>query len=482
MASKVPSSDSLAGPSAPSIQGGGLESNHQQGERVVERQLKSLLSSLRQLEPLDPSYDYLLPPSFRKHIKASVSTNVNKNSPKSSATLAQQPFTGKKTNVVASDVKLRRRLNADLRDIVETYASTPAGWKRRPNARMVDADFGSGGSSVGGASQSSVKGDDKLRAAFALRESKEHEQRDLVNATIKAENSRLRRGWGLSYAGTTVPQMAMALPPLEGSVVRKRRLEGIARQLRERERGAADREKWEKVAREGRDLILNPEKALKFIAAESVKFSPSTPLHAPKASASDAAKELMDQAVKRQRETILDPEQERQRQIKEAAKRERVLRERLDREEAENKRRIEKEREEQDRRASMIETPRDALHRLYKPIFTALWEMEFAALGNTNPFRMVIDASTCAEMGLPDYCSIVKRPMNLTFVQTKVNNKSYETLQEFLEDIDLIAKNAMQYNFQPDNPFYIAAKGFRKKFRRLAKPLVESLTKGISTT
>ena len=71
--------------------------------------------------------------------------------------------------------------------------------------------------------------------------------------------------------------------------------------------------------------------------------------------------------------------------------------------------------------------------------------------------------------------------MNLTFIQTKVNNKSYESLQEFLEDVDLIAKNAMQYNYQTDNPYHIAAKGFRKKFRKLAKPLVQSLTKGMAT-
>ena len=142
---------------------------------------------------------------------------------------------------------------------------------------------------------------------------------------------------------------------------------------------------------------------------------------------------------------------------------------------------IEKEREEQERRERTLDTPRDALHRLYEPIFTALWDMEFPLLGNINPFRMVIDESTCADMGVPDYCSIIEKPMNLTFVQTRVNDKSYETLQEFLEDVDLIAKNALQYNSDPNNPYHVAAKAFRKKFRKLAKPLVESLTKRLST-
>jgi hypothetical protein len=107
--------------------------------------------------------------------------------------------------------------------------------------------------------------------------------------------------------------------------------------------------------------------------------------------------------------------------------------------------------------------------------------MEFASLGNTNPFRMVIDKSTCADMGLHDYCDVIQKPMNLTYIQTKVNNKSYETLQEFLEDVDLIAKNALQYNVIPSDPYHIAAKEFRRKFRKMAKPLVQSLTKGMAS-
>ena len=462
----------------------------------MEGQLKSLLSTLRQREPLDPSYSDHLPPSFRKHIKASVSTttnvnsnNTNKIAPVTTGVVQQQSQlgVGKKSNVITADIKLRRRLNADLRDIVETYASTPAGWKRRPNTRMVDIDFGSGGGgNVGGSIKSSSVDeiDTKLRAAFALRESKEHEQRDLVNASIKAENTKLRRSWGLSYAGGIMPQMAMALPPLETSTVRKRRLDGIAKQLRDTERGAMDRERWVQIAKDGRDMILNPKMALSIIA-RATPGTTSTRSATITAAASDlAAKEQDDQVAKKQKKevTTLDPEQERQRQIEEASKRERVLRERLERERLIKNELIEKEREEQKRRASVIETPRDALHRLYKPIFTALWDMEFDTLGKTNPFRMVIDASTCADMGLPDYCTIIKKPMNLTYVQTKVNNKSYETLQEFLEDIDLIAKNAMQYNYQLDNPYHIAAKVFRKKFRKLAKPLVDSLTKGLSST
>jgi hypothetical protein len=85
-------------------------------------------------------------------------------------------------------------------------------------------------------------------------------------------------------------------------------------------------------------------------------------------------------------------------------------------------------------------------------------------------------------MGAPDYCTVIKKPMNLTYIQTKVNDKSYLTLQEFLEDVDLIVKNALLYNSHPENPYNIAAKAFRKQFKKLAKPLVQSLTKGIVKT
>ena len=168
-------------------------------------------------------------------------------------------------------------------------------------------------------------------------------------------------------------------------------------------------------------------------------------------------------------------------QIEEAKKREKSLRERLKREEAEHKRQLKREREEEERRERALDTPRDALHRLYEPIFNALWALEFDSLGGTNPFRVVIDKNTCADMGVPDYCDVIEKPMNLTYIQNKVNKKSYDSLQEFLEDVDLIIRNALKYNPDPDNPVHNAAKGLRKTFRKLAKPLVQSLTKGLAT-
>ncbi|KAL9191092.1 hypothetical protein ACHAXT_000798 [Thalassiosira profunda] len=442
-------------------------------QRHIDKHLRSLLASVQKREPLDASYDQLLPVSYRKYAKAC--TTIHK-ADKDGKT----PTKGGKKPVMTADVKLHRRLNANLRDIVETYASTPAGWRRKPNTRRIDLDFGSKDSAD---TAKSEEIDAQLRAAFALRESKEHEQRDLVNATLKAENAKLRRGWGFSQvagvgaggagvggmAGGAAPGM---LPPLEEASARKKRLDGIAKQLREKEKGAADRAKWHKIAQKGKGLILHPKAAEKKILAEyqppdtpgPVKINTTTPAQS-------------DEAKKRKR---LDPEEQRQLEVEEAKQREKVLRERIQREEDEHRLQLEKEREEQERKERALETPRDALHRLYEPIFQALWDMEFADLGGTNPFRMVISRENCASLGVPNYCDVIAKPMNLTYVQEKVNARAYESLQEFLEDIDLIAKNAMQFNHQPDNPYHIAAKAFRKQFRKLAKPLVQSLTKGMA--
>mmetsp|Transcript_11226 Transcript_11226/g.22405 ORF Transcript_11226/g.22405 Transcript_11226/m.22405 type:complete len:481 (+) Transcript_11226:65-1507(+) len=456
-----PAADEAAKTAADNKPGGSLSVATQQ-HKHIEQHLNSLLTSLQQRQPLDISYDSLLPTAFRKHAKACSSI------PKTST------GQNKKSNVLSADVKLYRRLNANLRDQVETYGSTPAGWRRRPNTRRIDIDFGSANNaSEGGDSNNTTDVDAKLRAAFALRESKEHEQRDLVNATLKAENVKSRRGWGFSLGeggAAAAGQYAGLLPPLEDAASRKKRLEHIAKQLKDEEKGADERKKWKKIAKKAKELILNPKSAEKIVEKSQNQVSPQI----------SSIGYLQDSSgVKRKR---ADTELDQQLQIEEAKKREKILRERIKREEAEHKRLIKKEREEEERRERALDTPRDALHRLYEPIYTALWDLEFPEVGNTNPFRVVIDKNTCAAMGVPDYCDVIEKPMNLTYIQNKVNKKSYDSLQEFLEDVDLIVRNALKYNPDPNNPVHIAAKGLRKTFKKVAKPLVQSLTKGLAAT
>ncbi|EYU27349.1 hypothetical protein MIMGU_mgv11b0209583mg, partial [Erythranthe guttata] len=47
---------------------------------------------------------------------------------------------------------------------------------------------------------------------------------------------------------------------------------------------------------------------------------------------------------------------------------------------------------------------------------------------------------------LPDYYDLIKYPMDFATVRRKLQNGSYETLEQFEHDVFLICSNAMQYN------------------------------------
>ncbi|CAB9503588.1 adjacent to zinc finger domain protein 1A [Seminavis robusta] len=147
--------------------------------------------------------------------------------------------------------------------------------------------------------------------------------------------------------------------------------------------------------------------------------------------------------------------------------------------EAARRRREEEERqraqEELARKRKAAETPEQALHKLYSPIFKKLWDMEFVNLNSTNPFRIVIDRANCAAMGAPDYFDVINTPMNLTYIQQKVNKMEYKTLKEFFADVDLMVSNAVLYNSDPHNPYRIAAEEMKKRYLKMAKKVLQTL-------
>jgi hypothetical protein len=100
--------------------------------------------------------------------------------------------------------------------------------------------------------------------------------------------------------------------------------------------------------------------------------------------------------------------------------------------------------------------PQAALHKIIEPVFKKLWEMEFAYLDGTNPFRIVIDRQTAPQIA-PDYFSVITTPMNLTYIQDKVRKMQYTTLPEFFGDVDLMISNALKYNGGDENPYRRAA-------------------------
>jgi Bromodomain len=148
------------------------------------------------------------------------------------------------------------------------------------------------------------------------------------------------------------------------------------------------------------------------------------------------------------------------------------------REELRQKKQGEAERKKQadDRkRNARPETPQHALYKVYFPIFKKLWDMEFPHLGGTNPFRIVIDRDNCASCGAPDYFDVIDTPMNLTYIQRKVDDMEYSSLQSFFQDVDLMLSNALLYNSDITNPYRIAAEEMKKRYRKIAKKVVNTL-------
>jgi len=174
--------------------------------------------------------------------------------------------------------------------------------------------------------------------------------------------------------------------------------------------------------------------------------------HSPVNSAS--AKEQTEQARIR---AELERQREQARQWEESRKR---------REEEERRRRDEENATALRKKA---ESPQLALHKIIEPVFRKLWDMEFPNLGGTNPFRIVIDRDNCASIGAPDYFDIITTPMNLTYIQNRVNKMQYTTLQAFFADVELMLDNAIKYNSDPGNPYRIAAEEMKKRHDKIVK-------------
>lgn len=47
---------------------------------------------------------------------------------------------------------------------------------------------------------------------------------------------------------------------------------------------------------------------------------------------------------------------------------------------------------------------------------------------------------------VPDYHNIIKQPMDLETMMNKIDLQHYACAQDFLEDIDLLCRNALEYN------------------------------------
>ena len=63
--------------------------------------------------------------------------------------------------------------------------------------------------------------------------------------------------------------------------------------------------------------------------------------------------------------------------------------------------------------------------------------------GVSHVFRTPVDP---IKLGIPQYAQIITRPMDLSTVNTKLQNEEYATVRELLADINLIWENAITFN------------------------------------
>lgn len=312
-------------------------------EDDLRKQLRSALQSLNSRGHIEPTYKKLLERNTLTRRMATISKN-----------------------------RFYRQIGSRLRERVEVYCREMQG--KDPFDRI---------------SQRKPLEEAAMRAAFTLREAKEHEQKPLLDSTVAA----------------------MAMHP-----ERKRSLDGMAKGLQDSKKRRA------------------------------------RTTHSPMFGATG-------QSQLAQQRAELERQKNQARQWEEA--------------------RMQRERD--DRRSRMEEVEQNRKNNenrvgLFERVFKAYWEMEFANLGGTNPFRIVIDRESAPHIA-PDYFNVITTPMNLTYIKKKVKGRNYTNMTQFFSDIDLMIDNALKYNVGDDNPYRIATEKLKKKHTKIVSQVYRQIKK-----
>eukprot|EP00607_Mallomonas_marina_P004145 CAMPEP_0182425486 /NCGR_PEP_ID=MMETSP1167-20130531/11931_1 /TAXON_ID=2988 /ORGANISM="Mallomonas Sp, Strain CCMP3275" /LENGTH=230 /DNA_ID=CAMNT_0024606255 /DNA_START=128 /DNA_END=820 /DNA_ORIENTATION=+ len=97
---------------------------------------------------------------------------------------------------------------------------------------------------------------------------------------------------------------------------------------------------------------------------------------------------------------------------------------------------------------------RSALDEVHKLVLAIIARPE------SGPFREAVD---WRGLGLVDYPTIIKHPMDLGTIKTKLESNSYSCIEEVAADMRLVWTNCMTYN-QDGSEYYQLADTFAKKF------------------
>lgn len=80
----------------------------------------------------------------------------------------------------------------------------------------------------------------------------------------------------------------------------------------------------------------------------------------------------------------------------------------------------------------------EELQKALMPTWQKIFSQE-----ESGPFREPVDPT---RLGIPDYFDIVRKPMDLNTIHTKLTNGKYSDPWEYVDDVWLMFDNAWLYN------------------------------------
>ena len=92
----------------------------------------------------------------------------------------------------------------------------------------------------------------------------------------------------------------------------------------------------------------------------------------------------------------------------------------------------------------------------------SLWKAKDAEL-----FHKPVDP---VELGIPDYFSIIKEPMDFSTIKKKLSGFVYTNFKEFVEDMDLTFRNCYLYNGEK-SPVGCMCTNVKNEYRKLYNQL-----------
>ena len=104
----------------------------------------------------------------------------------------------------------------------------------------------------------------------------------------------------------------------------------------------------------------------------------------------------------------------------------------------------------------------DCWEKQAKKLMNSLWKAKDAEL-----FHKPVDP---VELGIPDYFSIIKEPMDFSTIKKKLSGFVYTNFKEFVEDMDLTFKNCYLYNGEK-SPVGCMCTNVKNEYRKLYNQL-----------